>query len=51
MKWDDMARQITDAPQGSGKCIFAGIYSKEDGKCLGRYPRDGPTVSIRVCAG
>ncbi|GFS87326.1 hypothetical protein TNCV_422171 [Trichonephila clavipes] len=41
MKWDEFARQLTDAASGSGRCVFAAIHSAEDGTCLGRYPKDG----------
>ncbi|KAG8186318.1 hypothetical protein JTE90_005851 [Oedothorax gibbosus] len=40
-----MARQLTDARQGSGKCIFAALHSREEGTCLGRYPKDGPQIN------
>ncbi|KAF8765065.1 Eukaryotic initiation factor 4A-I like protein [Argiope bruennichi] len=48
MKWDDLARQLTDVPQGGGRCIFAALHSLDDGSCLGRSPKDGPQVGQQV---
>ncbi|GIX88484.1 hypothetical protein CEXT_684901 [Caerostris extrusa] len=44
MKWDDLARQLTDVPNGSGRCVYAALHSVDDGSCLGRYPKDGQPV-------
>ncbi|GIX75654.1 uncharacterized protein CDAR_406261 [Caerostris darwini] len=46
MKWDDLARQLTDVPSGSGRCVYAALHSVDDGSCLGRYPKDGQPVKV-----
>ncbi|GFU25817.1 uncharacterized protein NPIL_157771 [Nephila pilipes] len=46
MKWDDLARQLTDVPSGSGRCVYAAIHSIDAGACLGRYPKDGQQVKV-----
>ncbi|XP_035214846.1 uncharacterized protein LOC118188519 [Stegodyphus dumicola] len=44
MKWENLARQLTEVPTGTGRCLFAAFHSLDDGTCLGKYPKDSPPV-------